>query len=50
MKRSMYYRVRCVVSYDAEENKENIRFVFDEKVFGSLEDLYFVWSRKVIEV
>lgn len=31
----------CIVPYDAEENKENIRFVFDEKLFSSIEDFIF---------
>ena len=36
----------CVVPYDAEENKENIRFVFDEKVFGSIEDFIFFMEQE----
>ena len=36
----------CVVPYDAEGNKENIRFVFDEKVFGSIEDFIFFMEQE----
>ncbi len=31
----------CLVPYDAEENKENIRFVFDDNIFDSIDEFIF---------